>query len=432
MKAVVERCAGIDVAQKELNVCALCGRADVEPEAELRLFGTYNAELGKLRQWLQETGCTHVVMESTGSYWKPVYAALEGSGMQILLANGEDVKGRRGHKTDWQDCQFLANLLRHGMIRPSFIPPQAIRDLRDLTRRRRQLIGESASERNRVQKVLEEANIKLGSVLSDVFGVSGQLMLEKLLQGEPDMELIANLAQRRARARIPEIRQSLEGHRLRDHHRTMLHLSLDHLAFLEQQINKIDSEALLLIEREGLQPAFELLQSIPGIQELSAAALLAETGPDMTVFPSAAQLSSWIGVAPGNRISAGRNQSGAIARGNRWARTALVECAWAAAAKKNCHLKERFRKLCVKGRKPALIAVAHSLAIIIHRTLASGIPYREPDQTIQDDRKRQRLIRHYVRRLGRLGVTVHSLRPESAGHYKSPSGTRTQHIHRRP
>ena len=191
MKAVVERCAGIDVSKKALNVCVMTGAADLEPEVELRLFGTFNADLEKLRQWLIETGCTHVVMESTGSYWKPVYAALEGSGIQVILANGEDVKARRGHKTDWNDCQFLANLLRHGMIRPSFIPPQAIRDLRDLTRRRRQLIGAATSERNRVQKVLEEANVRLGSVLSDIFGVSGQLMLEKLLEGEPDVEAIA-------------------------------------------------------------------------------------------------------------------------------------------------------------------------------------------------------------------------------------------------
>src|SRR5579863_1769016 len=225
MKAVVERCAGIDVAKKKLNVCVMTGAADQEPEVELRLFGTFNAELDKLRQWLLETGVTHVVMESTGSYWKPVYAALEGSGIKVILANGEDVKARRGHKTDWTDCQFLANLLRHGMIRASFIPPQAIRDLRDLTRRRRQLIGHATSERNRVQRVLEEANVKLGSVLSDIFGVSGQLMLERLLNGDPDPEAIAHLAQRRARARIPEILQSLEGHRLRDHHRSMLRLS---------------------------------------------------------------------------------------------------------------------------------------------------------------------------------------------------------------
>jgi transposase len=226
MNVVVERCAGIDLAKKALNVCLMTGAADQEPEVELRLFGSFNGELNKLREWLIETECTHVVMESTGSYWKPVYAALEGSGIEVILANGEDVKARRGHKTDWKDCQFLANLLRHGMIRASFIPPRAIRDLRDLTRRRRQLIGDATSERNRVQKVLEEANIKLSSVLSDIFGVSGQLMLEKLLDGEPDPEAIANLAQRRARMKIPEILQSLDGNRLRDHHRRMLRLSL--------------------------------------------------------------------------------------------------------------------------------------------------------------------------------------------------------------
>jgi transposase len=321
--------------------------------------------------------------------------------------------------------------VRHGLIRASFIPPQGIRDLRDLTRRRRQLIGDATSERNRVQKVLEEANIKLGSVLSDVFGVSGQLMLEKLLNGEPDLEAIANLAQRKARVKIPEIQQALEGHRLRDHHRRMLQLSLEHLAFLEQQIGAIDVAVLQLIEKEGYQTSFELLQSIPGVQEISAAALLAETGTDMSVFPSEAQLSSWMGVCPGNRMSAGKNKSGAISRGNRWARSALVECAWAAASKKDCHLRERFRKLSVKGRKSALIGVAHALAVIIYRTLARGTPYQEPNQRVADERKRQRLIRHYVRRLGKLGVAVHSLRPESAMQYKSSAGTRTQHVHRK-
>jgi transposase len=431
MKAVVERCAGIDVAKKTLNVCVMTGAADREPEVELRLFGTFNAELDKLRQWLLETGVTHVVMESTGSYWKPVYAALEGSGIEVILANGEDVKARRGHKTDWKDCQFLANLLRHGMIRASFIPPQAIRDLRDLTRRRRQLIGHATSERNRVQKVLEEANIKLGSVLSDIFGVSGQLMLEKLLNGEPNLEAIADLAQRKARMKIPEILQSLEGHRLRDHHRRMLRLSLEHLAFLEQQIGTIDAEVLELIEREGYQSSFDLLQSIPGVQEISAAAVLAETGADMSVFPTEGQLSSWIGVCPGNRISAGKNRSAAITRGSRWARTTLVECAWAARSKKDCYLKERFRKLSVKGHKSALIAVAHDLAVIVHRTLATGIPYRELDQPMPDERKRQRLIRHYVRRLGKLGIAVSSLAVEPATPYKSSAGTRTQHVHRK-
>jgi len=430
MKAVLERCAGIDVGKKALNVCVMKGAADQEPKGELRLFGTFNAELDKLRQWLIETGCTHAVMESTGSYWKPVYAALEDSGIKVILANGEDVKARRGHKTDWADCQFLANLLRHGMIRASFIPPRAIRDLRDLTRRRRQLIGAATSERNRVQKVLEEANIKLSSVLSDIFGVSGQLMLEKLLEGEIDPEAIAQLAQRKARARIAEIQQSLEGHRMRDHHRRLLRFSLEHLAFLEQQIQAIDGAVLALIE-ESYQPALELLQSIPGVQGITAAALLAETGADMSVFPTEGNLSSWAGVCPGNRISAGKNRSGAIPRGNKWARTTLVECAWAAAAKKDCHLKERFRRLCVKGRKTALIAVAHDLAVIVHQTLKTGTPYREPDQPAPDERKRQRLIRHYVRRLGKLGIAVSSLSPEPAKPYRSSAGTRTQHVHRK-
>jgi transposase len=427
MKAVVERCAGIDIAKTVLNVCVMTGAADLDPRIELGKYGTFNADLGRLRDWLIASGCTHVAMESTGSYWKPVYAALEGSGVEVILANGEDVKARRGHKTDWNDCQFLAHLLRHGMIRPSFIPPQAIRDLRDLTRRRRQLIGDAVSERNRVQKVLEEANIKLGSVLSDIFGVSGQLMLEKLLEGEPDLAAIADLAKNKARLKIPEILQSLEGHRLRDHHRRMLRFSLGHLAFLEAQLSAIEAEVLDLIEREGYAKPFALLQSIPGVQEISAASLLAETGADMSVFPTEAQLSSWIGVCPGNRISAGKNRSAAITRGNRWARTALVECAWAATVKNGCHLKERFRKLSVKGRKPALIAVAHSLAVILYKTLQSGIPYQEPNQPAPDERKRQRLIRHYVRRLGKLGVAVSSLRQQPAPKQRSGPPAKARH-----
>jgi transposase len=287
----------------------LSGPADPDREAELGLFGTFNADLDRLREGLLEKGCQQVVgMESTGSYWKPVYAALEGSGIEVKLAHGEDVKARRGHKTDWDDCQFLANLLRHGMIRASFIPLQAIRDLRDLTRRRRQLSGAAVSERNRVQKVLEEANVKLGSVLSDVFGVSGQLMLEKLLDGEPDVEAIAELAQRKARQKIPELRQAREGHRLGDHHRTMLRLSLEHIAFLESQISAIDEEIGKLMEREGYQESFDLVRSVPGVQEITAAALLAETGAEMSVFPSAGPLCSWDRRCAGQSHERGQEQ----------------------------------------------------------------------------------------------------------------------------
>jgi transposase len=428
MKAVVERCAGIDVGKSMLNVCVLTGAADQEPEAELRKFATFNSDLARLREWLLSADFTHVVMESTGSYWKPVYAALEGSGIEVILANGEDVKARRGHKTDWNDCRWLAELLRHGMVRASFIPPEIIRDLRDLTRRRRQLVGDCTSERNRVQKVLEEANIKLGSVLSDVLGVSGQLMLEKLLEGEADTAAIAELAQKKARLKIPEIEKSLAGNRLRDHHRRMLRFSLEHLAFLEKQMDAIDREVYRLLEQEEVRKAFELLQSIPGIQSVAAASLLAETGADMSVFADEKQLSSWLGVSPGNRISAGRNRSAAISRGNRWARTTLVECAWAASRARGCHLKERFRKLSVKGKKPALIAVAHSLAILIHRTLKSGIAYQERNLPQVDERTRQRLIKHHIRRLGKLGVAVNTVSPARSRTNQSSVGTRAVHI----
>jgi transposase len=214
------------------------------------------------------------------------------------------------------------------------------------------------------------------------------------------------------RFKVIYFRLSGEGHRLRDHHRRMLRLSLEHLAFPEQQIHAIDGDVLELIARESYQSAFDLLQSIPGIRGLTAAALLAETGADMSVFPTEGQLSSWLGVCPGQRISAGKNRSSATPRGNKWARTTLVECAWAAAAKKDRHLKERFRRLCVKGRKPALIAIAHSLAVIVHRTLSTGVPCSEPHQPAPDER--QRLIRHYVRRLGKLGIAVHSMSQEPA------------------
>ena len=270
MKAVVERCAGIDLAKKALNVCLMTGAADQAPEVELRLFGSFNGEFETQASGMVDREGRIDVLPTWDVKWR----------VRTEILTGSASYGQRS--------------------------PRAIRDLRDLTRRRRQLIGDATSERNRVQKVLEEANVKLGSVLSDIFGVSGQLMLEKLLDGEPDPEAIANLAQRRARMKIPEILQSLEGNRLRDHHRRMLRLSLEHLAFLEQQIGTIDGEVLALIEREGYGRWFDLLQSIPGVQEISAAALLAETRADMSVFPTEEQLSSWIGVCPGNRISAGK------------------------------------------------------------------------------------------------------------------------------
>lgn len=403
--AVLECCAGIDVGKKSISVCLMRGPADREPQTELRTYGTTNTDLERLRQWLVSECCTHAVLESTGSYWKPIFNVLEDS-LTVVLANAEDVKGRKGHKTDPQDAWWLAHLLRHAMIRPSFIPPRPLRELRDLTRRRRQLLHDATSERNRVEKVLEDANVKLSSVLADLFGVSGQLMLEALLDGNASASEIAQLAQRQAKRKIPELTAALEGHRMSDHHRRMIHHSLKHLAFLEQELLALDEEIWQQIETSGLQPALVLLKTVPGVQQDSAVQILAEIGPDMRPFPSAAHLSSWAGLCPGNRRSAGKNKGGRTTRGNRWLRATLTQCAWAAAAKKDCPLRTKFWRLAAEGKKRALVAVAHSLLVLCYQVLVQGRPYHSPETPAVEERQKQRLIRHHVRCLGRLGINV--------------------------
>jgi transposase len=414
----VERCAGIDVGKTLLTVCLLTGPADGEPKVETRKFGTFHADLQALGRWLSEEQCTQAVMESTGCYWKPVFNILENF-VAVILANGQDVKGRKGHKTDWNDCRWLAHLLRHGLVRASFIPPRPVRELRDLTRRRKQVLSVAASERNRVQKVLEEANVKIASVLTDVFGVSGQLILEALLEGKATIEEAANLARHTARKKIPEIIQSLEGNRLDGHYRLLLQISLDHLSFLEQQLQQIDTEILSRVQTPEFQQAFDLLKKIPGIKQDGAASILAEIGPNMTQFPSEAHLSSWAGVCPGNSCTGGKVKPAKIPRGNQWLRTTLVECAWAASKKKECFLKDRFWRLAAKGKKRALVAISHTILVLIYRSLSTGQPYQERGAVEVSEQKRKRLIQHHVRRLGRLGIAVSSLRlagPDDPGY----------------
>jgi transposase len=408
IQAEIERCAGIDVGKKWLAVCILVGPLEAEPRSETRKFGCNVADLERLRDWLKENGITHAVMESTGSYWKPVFNILEET-LTVYLANPQQVKPRKGHKTDNKDGHWLGHLLRHAMIQPSFIPPRPIRELRDLTRRRKKLIGAASSEKNRIQKVLEDANVKLGNVLSDVFGVSGQLMLDALLEGKASPAEIAQMAKRRARQRIPDLVAALEKHRLSDHHRCMIRFSVEHMEMLEKQITRLDGEIAVKIQESGLVKQWELLQSIPGMQAISAATVLAETGPDMKQFGDEGSISSWGGVCPGNNRSAGKNKSSHTNKGNPWLRSALTECAQGASKKKNCFLKDKFWRITTKHggkRAPAVIAVAHNLLRLAFQVLATGKPYHERLATPLEPQQRERMIRHHIRRLGKLGVAV--------------------------
>src|SRR5438034_4959642 len=315
------------------------GRADQEPQSETRRFGTMSSELKQLAEWLKQAHCEVAVMESTGSYWKPVWNILEGH-VRLILANAKHVRSLPGEKTDNKDGRRLASLLRHGLIRPSFVPPRDIRELRDLTRYRKKLLANGAAERNRIQKVLEDANIKLGSVLSDVFGVSGQRMLHALVEKPSvDVDAVAGLAHWRLEPKIEELKKALEG-RITAHHRFMIELSLGHMQYIEQQILRLDEE--IARHLEPYQKQFELLQTIPGIAQNASACVLAEIGPDMSPFDDDGRLSSWSGICPGNNESAGKKFKTNTRKGNPHLVSTLVESAWAATHRKNSHFKAKY------------------------------------------------------------------------------------------
>jgi transposase len=414
IRAAIARCAGIDVGKKWLSITIMIGPLDGEPRVEKRRYGVNVADLKQLRDWLIRESITHVVMESTGSYWKPIFNVLEGH-VKVYVANPTEVKNRKGHKTDDKDGWWLAHLLRHAMIQPSFIPPRPIRELRDITRRREKLTEAGTAERNRIQKVLEDANVKLGNVLTDVFGASGQLMLNALMEGKDNPEEIAQFAKGRAKKKIPAIAAALEGHQMSDHHRKLIRYSLKHMSFLEEQILELDKDIEVKIKEAGMEKEWELVQTVPGVKEVSGASILAETGPDMTQFPSGGQLSSWAGVCPGNNRTAGKNRSSRPTKGNPWLRGALSESAWAAVKKKDCFLKEKFWRINSKNKgvkAPGLVAVAHSILLLIYDVLSTGKPYQPHNPPPLTEAQKERLVRHHVRRLGKLGVRMRSRRAE--------------------
>jgi transposase len=324
----------------------------------------------------------------------------------VLVANPEEVKNRKGHKTDRKDAEHLADLLRHNHIRASYIPPKPVRDLRDLTRRRLQLTQDATRERNRVEKLLEHVNVKIGSVLSDVFGVSGQSMLLALLDGKLTTEEIAELARGQAKRKIPKLVEAMEGHGMREHERLLIRSSLRHLGCLEEELEQTDAEILRRMQMSPFQDAFLLLQTVPGIGQLAAASILAETGTDMAPFPTAEQIASWAGLCPGNRESAGIQKGGQTTHGNPYLRTTLVQCAWSAARKNGSIFQMRFQQLSPRrGQKRAIVAVAHQMLVILHCMLQHGIPFRGAESAPQQ-RRRQRRAHHHLRCLRRLGLSV--------------------------
>jgi transposase len=406
MSKMIECCAGIDIGKRFLLCSVLTGAAHEDPASQTRRFDTNVPDLQAMCEWLRQEAVTHVVMESTGSYWIPVFNLLEGH-FTIVLANPEEVKNRKGHKTDRKDAEHLADLLRHNHVRASYIPPEPVRQLRDLTRRRIQLTQDASRERNRVQKLLEQANVKIASVLSDVFGVSGQNMLLALLGGQATPEETAQLARGTAQRKIPQLIHALEGNRMSDHLRFIIRSCLRHLACLEEEIEELDAEILRRMELSVFQNAFPLLQTIPGIGQLSAATILAETGPDLAAFPTAEKMASWAGLCPGNKESAGIQKGRDTTHGNPYLRMTLVQCAWAAVRKQDSVFRARFQQLSPRrGQKRAILAVAHSMLNVLYCMLTRGVPYRGAQDSPQQRRRKQR-AHHHLRSLRRLGLTVH-------------------------
>jgi transposase len=367
-------CAGLDVHKKTVVACVRRLSPGGAVTAEVRTFATLTAGLLALADWLAAAGVATVAMESTGVYWKPVFNILEGR-CTVLLVNAGHLQRVPGRKTDVQDAEWIAQLLQHGLLSASFIPPPPIRELRDLTRQRAEVVRDKAAVANRLHKVLEDANIKLASVATDILGVSGRAMLKALVAGQDDPEQLAELAQKRLRAKLPELKLALHG-RVTDHHRFLLRVLLEQLEALEGLIGQFDAQ----IER-AMAPLAEpagRLRGIPGVGPQAAEVIVAEVGADMAVFPTAGHLSSWAGLCPGNDQSGGRRRPGKTTKGSQWLRTVLVQVAWAAS-----HTKETVFGACYRrwarrlGRKKALVALAHKVLVVIYHMLKEGTSYQE-------------------------------------------------------
>jgi transposase len=403
MEAIVERVAGVDVGQAIVVATVLVGAANRRPRKETRRFRTLPRNLPEMREWFLAEGVTHVGMESTGVYWKPLYTLLEDA-FEVIVGNAHHIKNVPGRKTDVKDSEWLAELVRHGLVAKSFVPPKPFRDLRDLIRYRRKLVESRTAERNRLLKLLETANIKLSSVATDVFGVSGMRMLQSLTEGRMAPRDMAELAKGRLRGKLDDLELALDG-RMEEHHRFLLRVQLRRLAPVEADIADLDTHI-----DERLKPyesEHTLLKQIPGVDRVVAAGLVTELGTDMTVFHGPGHIAAWVGVCPGNNESAGRRRPAAARKGNVHLRTLLMEAASGVARTKGTYLRDKFFRLKARrGYKRAIMAIAHKILVAAYHMLRTKAAYRDLGETYLDRLDQSRVTRNLVRRLERLGYDV--------------------------
>lgn len=402
MKVLHARCAGLDVHQQTVVACARLQDGS-EVKRELRRFATTTQGLLELLEWLLERGCTDVAMEATGVYWKPVWHVLEGH-VALVLANAAQVRNVPGRKTDQNDASWLADLLAHGLVSASFVPPPAIQELRDLTRTRRQLVREMTRHTQRVQRVLEDANVKLTSVVSDLMGASGRRMLEAIVAGEEDPEKVAALASQQLRCSRERLREALRG-RVTAHHRFLLRQHLATLDHLKQRVAEFDAQIARCLE--PFRDALERLRTIPGVGETAARTLMAEIGVEMGQFPSAGHLVSWAGLCPRLDESAGKHRSTRVRKGAPWLKPVLIQCAWAAARSRGTYPQAQFLRLKARrGPRKAAVAVAATILTAAYHVLRDGVSYRDlgPDHFIRRDRSV--IAQRLARRLRELGYDV--------------------------
>lgn len=415
MDVVLDRCAGLDIGKKQVQACV----RGPDPSgggrrSEVRTFDTFTDSLESLARWLRDEGVSRVVMEATGPYWKPVWNVLEDAGFDLLLVNSRHVKILPGRKTDVGDAAWLAELLEHGLLRGSFVPPEQVRRLRDMTRYRKKLVQQHTSECQRVQKHLEDAGIKLDSVASDVLGVSGRAMLRALLDGERDPEVLAELARGTLRRKIPELRKALQG-RFAEHHALLIGIVLDHVEHLEAAIARLDAQVDQLMNAGGSEDepapfaqARDRLTTIPGVGKRAAEVILAEIGTDMDRFPTAGHLASWAGMCPGNNVTGGKSRSGNTTKGDVWLRDVLVQCAWSASRARNTYLAAQFWRLARRiGKKKAAMAVGHSILVAAWHMLHDNVDYTDLGndwfaRKHSEDARRD----HAIRNLHDLGYRV--------------------------